>query len=207
MLGGAAWAGIAAWLWAKRGVNEILSTLLLNLVALQLLAWWVRGPFHDPETPLPVTSRCPKSAQWPFLLQNTSLHWDIVLLGVVFVIAYVLTKTSFGFQIRLVGANPEAARHAGLSPARDRHACPAPLRSPGRARRLVARHRDHHPSMGEDFGSGLGYTGIAVALLARNHPWRVHSGMRCCSRRSSRGRPDAGHDRRLVLARRTSSRG
>ena len=118
MLGGAAWAGIAAWLWAKRGVNEILSTLLLNLVALQLLAWWVRGPFHDPETPLPVTKSIPKSAQWPFLLQDTSLHWDIVLLGVVFVIAYVLTKTSFGFQIRLVGANPEAARHAGLSPAR-----------------------------------------------------------------------------------------
>jgi ABC-type uncharacterized transport system permease subunit len=57
MVGGAAWAGIAAWLWARRGVNEILSTLLLNLVAVQLLAWWVRGPFHDPATPSRARSR------------------------------------------------------------------------------------------------------------------------------------------------------
>ena len=49
-VGGRVWAGIAAWLWARRGVNEILSTLLLNLVALQVLAWWVRGPFTTRHT-------------------------------------------------------------------------------------------------------------------------------------------------------------
>jgi len=173
MVGGAAWAGIAAWLWAKRGVNEILSTLLLNLVALQLLAWWVRGPFHDPETPLPVTKQIPKSAQWPFLLQDTSLHWDIVLLAAVIVVGYVLTKTSFGFQIRLVGANVQAARHAGLSP--ERVGTRALLLSGALAglagSSLVIATTTQ--VMGEDIGSGLGYTGIAVALLARNHPWGV----------------------------------
>jgi general nucleoside transport system permease protein len=173
MLGGAAWAGIAAWLWAKRGVNEILSTLLLNLVAVQLLAWWVRGPFHDPETPLPVTRSIPTSAQWPFLIKDTSLHWDIVLLAVVIVISYVLSRTSFGFQVRLVGANEEAARHSGVSPTRV--GARALLLSGALAglagSSLVVASTTQ--VMGEDVGSGLGYTGIAVALLARNNPWGV----------------------------------
>jgi len=64
-VGGAAYAGIAAWLWAKRGVNEILSTLLLNLVAIQILAWWVRKPFHDDATPLPLTAPLPTNSRWP----------------------------------------------------------------------------------------------------------------------------------------------
>lgn len=173
MLGGAAWAGIAAWLWAKRGVNEILSTLLLNLVAVQLLAWWVRGPFHDPTTPLPVTRPIPSSAMWPSLLTNTDLHWDIVLLGAVVVIGYMLAKTSFGFQIRLVGANEEAAQHAGLRPTRvgtRAMALSGALGGLAGASLVIA---TLVPVMGEDPGSDLGYTGIAVALLARNSPWGV----------------------------------
>jgi simple sugar transport system permease protein len=173
MLGGAAWAGIAAWLWAKRGVNEILSTLLLNLVAVQLLAWWVRGPFHDPTTPLPVTRPIPSSAMWPSLLTNTDLHWDIVLLGAVVVIGYVLAKTSFGFQIRLVGANEEAAQYAGLRPTRvgtRAMVLSGALGGLAGASLVIA---TLVPVMGEDPGSDLGYTGIAVALLARNSPWGV----------------------------------
>ncbi len=173
MLGGAVWAGIAAWLWAKRGVNEILSTLLLNLIAVQLLAWWVRGPFHDPTTPLPVTRAMPSSAMWPSLLANTNLHWDIVLLGAVVVIGYLLAKTSFGFGIRLVGANAEAARHAGLSPTRvgtRAMLLSGALGGLAGASLVIA---SSIPVMGEDVGSDLGYTGIAVALLARNSPWGV----------------------------------
>jgi ABC-type uncharacterized transport system permease subunit len=172
-VGGAAWAGIAAWLWAKRGVNEILSTLLLNLVAIQLLAWWVRGPLHDPSTPLPVTRSLPSSATWPYLLTDTSLHWDIVLLGFVVVIAYVLAKTSFGFQIRVVGANEEAARHAGLSPAGvgTRALVLSGALAGLAGSSLVAAGSTR--VIGEDVGSGLGYTGIAVALVARNSPWGV----------------------------------
>jgi simple sugar transport system permease protein len=173
MLGGAAWAGIAAWLWAKRGVNEILSTLLLNLIAVQLLAWWVRDPFHDPTTPLPVTRPLPSSSMWPSLLNNTNLHWDIVLLGAVLVVGYVLAKTSFGFQIRLVGANQEAARHAGLSPTgvgTRALLLSGALGGLAGASLVIA---SSTPVMGEDVGSDLGYTGIAVALLARNSPWGV----------------------------------
>ncbi len=172
-LGGALWAGIAAWLWARRGVNEILSTLLLNLVALQVLAWWVRGPFHDPSTPVPATHPIPESATWPFLLMGTNLHWDIVLLGAVIAIAYVLAKTSFGFKIRLVGANPEAARHSGISPAGvgTRALVLSGALAGLAGSSLVA--AGSTPVMTEDPGAALGYTGIAVALLARNSPWGV----------------------------------
>lgn len=157
----------------EEGVNEILSTLLLNLIAVQLLAWWVRDPFHDPTTPLPVTRPLPSSSMWPSLLTNTNLHWDIVLLGAVLVVGYVLAKTSFGFQIRLVGANEEAARHAGLSPTgvgTRALLLSGALGGLAGASLVIA---SSTPVMGEDVGSDLGYTGIAVALLARNSPWGV----------------------------------
>src|SRR3954447_26782327 len=103
IVGGALYAAIAAWLWAKRGVNEILSTLLLNLVAVQILAWWVRGPFHDKTTPLPLTAPLPNSSRWPEVLTNTDLHWDILLVPVaVVLVAFVLTRTLWGFRTRLV---------------------------------------------------------------------------------------------------------
>jgi len=173
VLGGAAWAGIAAWLWAKRGVNEILSTLLLNLVALQMLAWWVRGPMNDPSAPLPVTPPFPESSRWPYLLTGTNLTWDLVLLGVVVVIAFVLVKTTFGFKVRLVGANPEAARHSGLSPqgvgTRAIVLSGALAGLAGSSLVLAS----PSPVMGENPGAAIGFTGIAVALLARNSPWGV----------------------------------
>ncbi len=170
-LGGAAFAGIAAWLWARRGVNEILSTLLLNLVAVELLAWWVRGPFHDPATPLALTRPLPESARWPELLVGTTLHWDIVLVPLaVIAVAFLLSRTGWGFAVRLVGANDRLARHAGLSP--QRVGAQAILVSGGLAglagASLVV--AGNTPAMGEDFGATYGFTGIAVALLARNSP-------------------------------------
>jgi simple sugar transport system permease protein len=169
MAGGAAWAGIAAWLWAKRGVNEILSTLLLNLVAAQVLAWWVRGPFHDPHTPLPLTRAFPESSRWPELIPLTSLHWDIVLIPIaVAAIAFLLARSTFGFRIRVVGSGTRVARHSGISP--EKVGARAIILSGALAglagASLVAAGQT--PAMGEDFGAGYGFTGIAVALLARN---------------------------------------
>jgi ABC-type uncharacterized transport system permease subunit len=171
-VGGAAYAAIAAWLWAKRGVNEILSTLLLNLIAVQILAWWVREPFHDASTPLPLTLPLPESARWPSLITNTNLHWDIVLIPIfVIVIAFVLTKTTFGFRLRVVGANDRVARHAGISPQRVGSLgiiLSGALAGVAGSSLVIA---GQTPAMGEDFGASYGFTGIAVALLARNSPW------------------------------------
>jgi simple sugar transport system permease protein len=169
MAGGALWAGIAAWLWVKRGVNEILSTLLLNLVAIQLLAWWVREPFHDPATPLPLTRPFPESVRWPVLLEDTQLHWDIVLIPIaVAIIAFLLARTTFGFRIRLVGAGESVARQAGASPERvgaGAIVLSGALAGLAGSSLILA---GLTPAMGEDVGFRYGFTGIAVALLARN---------------------------------------
>lgn len=174
IVGGAVFAWLAAWLWAKRGVNEILSTLLLNLVAAQILEWWVRQPYHDSSTPLPQTLPFPSSALYPSLLVNTDLHWDIVVMPVaVVVVAYVLSRTTWGFRVRVSGASPRVAQHAGISP--KAIGIQAMIVSGGLgglagASLVLA---GTQPAMGDSFESGIGFLGIAVALLARNSPWGV----------------------------------
>jgi simple sugar transport system permease protein len=174
MVGGAAWAWIAAILWAKRGVNEILSTLLLNLVAAQVLDWWVQQPFHDTSSFLPQTLPFPNSALYPTLLANTDLHWDIVVVPIaVVVVAYVLARTTWGFRIRVVGANPQVARHAGISPSAigtQAMVASGALAGLAGASLVLAGTQTY---MGEAFEGGFGFLGIAVALLARNSPWGV----------------------------------
>ena len=171
MVGGALYAAIAALLWAKRGVNEILSTLLLNLVAVQIIGWWVRKPFHDPTTPLPLTPYLHGTARWPSLIQNTQLHWDIFLIPVaMFAVWFILAKTTFGFGVRLVGANEHVARHAGLSPqavGSQAIILSGALAGLAGSSLVLA---GSTPAMGEDFAGSFGFTGIAVALLARNSP-------------------------------------
>lgn len=174
MVGGAFWAWVAAWLWAKRGVNEILSTLLLNLVAAQVLDWWVQQPFHDSSTPLPQTKPLPTSALYPALLANTDLHWDIIVAAVaVVVVAFVLSRTTWGFRVRVSGANAIFARHAGISPksmGTQAMVASGALAGLAGASLVLA---STQPAMGEVFEAGVGFNGIAVALLARNSPWGV----------------------------------
>jgi len=174
MLGGALWAGIAAWLWAKRSVNEILSTLLLNLVAAQLLIWWVRKPFHDSETTLPQTLPFPSSSRFPTLVEGTELHWDLFLVPVaVAVVAYLLARTTWGFRLRVTGANEQVANYSGISATRAGAqsivASGAIAGLAGSSLVLAATI----PTMTEEFEDGFGFLGIAVALLARNSPWAV----------------------------------
>jgi simple sugar transport system permease protein len=174
MAGGAAWAWIAAILWAKRGVNEILSTLLLNLVAAQALNWWVQQPLHDSSTSLPQTVPFPSSALYPSLIANTDLHWDILVVPVaVVVVAYLLARTTWGFRIRVVGANPRVAGHAGISPSAigiQTMVASGALAGLAGASLVLA---GTQTTMGEAFEGGFGFLGIAVALLARNSPWGV----------------------------------
>lgn len=174
VVGGVLWAGIVAWLWAARGVNEILSTLLLNLVAIQVISWVVRGPLQQPETPLPQTSPLQESSRWPDLLVDTSLKLDLLLIPfVVIAIGLLLARTVFGFRVRLVGDNSNAARFAGVSP--ERTGVYAILLSgalAGLAGSSLLLAGDT-PGMTDGFDGGYGFQGIAVALLARNSPWGV----------------------------------
>jgi ABC-type uncharacterized transport system permease subunit len=174
MIGGGLYAGLVAWLWAKRGVNEILSTLLLNLVAIQLVSWLVRGPFQEPGNTLPQTDFLKESAYWPTFLGQPFLHWDVLWIPIAAaVVAFLLSRTTLGFDIRLVGANPTTALHSGVSPVRVGSVAiviSGVLAGVAGGSLILA---GETRVMTDNFDAGYGFQGIAVALLARNAPLAV----------------------------------
>jgi simple sugar transport system permease protein len=118
MLAGALWAALAAIPRALWGVNEIITTLLLNYVAILAVAWLVTGPWRG-EGNFPVSDPFPEESRLPLL------GWNVVHLGVVFpvvlaaVLAFVFARSRLGFEVRMLGASPDAARVAGISTARN----------------------------------------------------------------------------------------
>ena len=172
--GGGLYAGIVAWLWAKRGANEILTSLLLNLIAVQVIAWMVRGPLQESAGSLPQTDPLTESAVWPTLLSNTPLAWDLVTVPIAIVlVAWVMSRTTLGFRLRLVGANQDLARQAGVSPVRVgvwAIVVSGALAGLAGASLVLA---GNAAATTDSFEAGYGFTGIAVALLARNSPWGV----------------------------------
>ena len=114
-IGGALWAAISVGLRLFSGINEAVTTLLLNYIALDVLLFLVFDPWKDPNaTGQPSSPPIPESQHLP-LLGDSRLHLGVVLSGVVLlVVAFVLSRTSWGFALRVVGGNAEAARRAGL---------------------------------------------------------------------------------------------
>jgi simple sugar transport system permease protein len=179
---GAGWSGIAGVLKATRGVHEVISTIMLNSIATGIGAYLLANYFldKDPNSLNTKTKELPKSGQFPSL--NRVLGWfmDVpggaslrgflvvaVLVGIAF---YVLVwKTRFGFDLRASGLNPWAAQASGVKP--KAMIVKAMLLS-GAIAGLVGLPETlgyfHRYTL--DFTTGLGFTGIAVALLGRNHP-------------------------------------
>ncbi|GAA0975727.1 hypothetical protein GCM10009555_034080 [Acrocarpospora macrocephala] len=171
--GGALWAGLTAWLWASRGVLEIISSLLLNLVAIQVAAWLVRGPLQGTASQEPQTANFPPSTIWPSVpaIPGQTLSFDVVLLPICAVIVVLLlSRTVFGFGLRASGGNGEAARWLGIDPKRG--GVVAILISGGFAGLAGAAllFAGTAPWMSDGFEAGVGFNGIAVALLAGNSP-------------------------------------
>jgi ABC-type uncharacterized transport system permease subunit len=170
-LAGALYAGVAAWLWATRGVNEIISTLMLNFAAIQLVSWLVRGPLQEPTRTFPRSATIPDTALWPRIIPHTSFGWDLVLaLVAVAAVTVMLWRTPLGFQIRLTGANERAARLAGV--ATTRITVIALMVSGGLAGLAGSSVilGGETASMADNFSANYGFTGIVAALLARNSP-------------------------------------
>lgn len=179
-LGGAAWGGIAGWLKAQLAVNEILSTVMLNVIAGLLMNFLVAGPWMDPRqieqgTRLPETARFPRHADLPRLLEPTRLHLGFVVAIVSAVVAWiVLWKTPFGFRIRAVGFNPAASRYAGMSVRRN--AMMALTLSGmlcglgGAIQVLGLDHRLYSEGNAAAFTGLAGFNGIVVALFGGLHP-------------------------------------
>jgi simple sugar transport system permease protein len=182
MVAGAVWAGIAAVLKVKRGVNEVIATIMLNSIALQVIDWLFNEKFrHNTPGNLDVrTKPLPSSAFMPTLFTVTSdnnghrvstdlTSFILVALFVVLVFWLVVYKSKFGFRLRVSGINAVAARTAGISS--NRMIVTAMVMSGAVAglAGLPALLGTTH-SYGPTRPDGYGFNGIAVALLGRNHP-------------------------------------
>lgn len=168
-IGGAAWAAIAAWLKLSRNTPEVLSTILLNFVAIYLLGWCVNGPLQERGGQYPQSDALPASAFLP-ALGTSRLHAGIfIALGAAAATYWFLYFTREGLRLRASGFNPAAARFAGI-PVRRQIARAMAISGAlaglgGGAELLGVTHR-----LFERFATGYGYSGIAVALLAQLHP-------------------------------------
>ena len=171
---GAAWAGVAALLRQRFGVLEVISTIMLNFVALYTVGWLVRGPLQEPTGIYPQSASLPKAVQLPLLWSGTRLH-----VGLLLVIALAVglwwwqRRTAGGFRLRAVGQNPHAAATIGRIPVA-RVSLFAFLASGALAGLAGAVELTGVTfALYENISPGYGYTAIAVALLARLHPLGV----------------------------------
>ncbi|MFN8052347.1 MAG: ABC transporter permease [Acidimicrobiales bacterium] len=174
MITGSLWSLIPAVLKVYRGVSEVISTIMLNYIATGLLAFLFSEVFAErkPGDLNPKSRILPTSAWMPNLIED-NLHnvggfiFVAALLGAVFYL--VVWKTRFGFELRASGANPTAARTAGINP--KTMILRAMLLS-GAVAGMVGMPQllgDKH-AYSSDLQLGLGFSGIAVALLGRNSP-------------------------------------
>ena len=124
-IAGGLYGGIAGFLKAYFDVNEILSTIMLNQIAVQAMNFLLNGPLLDPETAgvnnIPKTARIAEVAQLPRfaifeLFDRTRLHYGLIIAIVIAIVIYVLLwRTTIGYRIRAVGLNQRASRYAGIS--------------------------------------------------------------------------------------------
>jgi len=171
--GGALWALIPGLLRAYRGVNEFVVTLMLSYVGIQLVSYFLHGPLREVPAPYVQSHQILESARLPVLVKGTSLHAGLVIgLILAVVLHYFLRSTSFGFETRILGANPEASRYIGINVRRQivlvmlLSGGLAGLAGVGEILGLKWRLFDFFDSM-------LGYDAIGVALLANANPLGV----------------------------------
>lgn len=168
---GGFWAGIAALLRARFHVLEVISTILLNFVALYLVGYLVRGPLQEPLHIYPQSRTIDVVARLPRLLPTSRLHVGFLIAIIVAVAAWwIMRFTAAGFRLRAIGANPDAARVAGeIDVARTgTRAFIASGAIAGLAGAIEVTGVTF--ALYENISPGYGYTGIAVALLARLDP-------------------------------------
>ncbi|NQU66160.1 MAG: ABC transporter permease [SAR324 cluster bacterium] len=188
-IGGAIWGGIAGALKAYFNVSEILSTIMLNIVAVQLMNFLLRGPLIDPEeiergTRIPQTARLPHASDLPILIDGLRMHLGFIIALLVAIGAYfLLWRTSLGFRLRSVGHSRDAARYAGISVSKNiMGALALSGAMSGIAGAILVfgsvSHRMVTDGSSTGFTGSAGFNGIVVALLAGLHPiWSIPSAL------------------------------
>ena len=172
-VGGGLYGGIAGWLRARYNANEIIVTIMLNYIALQILAWVVRGPLQETMAIFPRSDAIPDAAVLDVIVADSRVHGGLILALAATVLVYLIMRHSvFGYQLRVVGANPVAARFGGVN---DRFAILAAMALSGALAGLAGASEvaGIHQRLQDNFAAGFGVAAIAVALLARLNPLAV----------------------------------
>jgi simple sugar transport system permease protein len=170
-IAGALWAGIAAELRRRFHVLEIISTIMLNFVAIHLVSYLVRGPLQEPTRIYPQTESLPASTQLPILLPGTRLHAGFALaILLAMALSWTLRKTAIGFRIRATGASPLAAKVTGRIDI-EKGSFNVFLAS-GALAGIAGGVEVSGVTFAlyENLSPGYGYTAIAVALIAGLNP-------------------------------------
>ena len=172
---GAFWGFIPGFLKARYKVNEILSTIMMNSIALQFMNFLLQGPMMDPEgiaagTFLAQSARLPPESWLARLIPRTMLHSGVYVALVFAILVYVfLWRTTIGYQIRAVGLNPRASRYSGINVPFNQMLS---LTIAGGLSGLagVIEVMGVHRRILEGLTGGYGFTGIVAALLGSLHP-------------------------------------
>lgn len=172
-IGGALWAFPAGWIRAYRGGHEVITTIMLNNVALYLTRALVAGPFKDPNDQAPTTQMVDAASRMPWLLQVDNFRVNLGLaLGVtgVVLLAFWLRRTVGGYELAAVGENPSAAAAAGVPIPRVQVRAMATSGAiaglAGAVQALAYEGRFY-----SGFSPGYGFDSLGVALLAGLSPW------------------------------------
>jgi simple sugar transport system permease protein len=177
-LAGALWASIAGWLKAATGAHEVITTIMLNLIAVRLIDYLLRNPpIQRPGRSDPISQSIRASAELPRILAwiepNLRLHAGFFLaLAMVALVHWLLFRATLGFELRSAGLSPVAARYAGMHAGRIIivvMAIAGGLAGLAGASQVLGVLGRASPN----FSQGIGFDAIAVALLGRSHPLGV----------------------------------
>lgn len=172
-LAGVLWALAPALMKVKLAIDEVVTTLLLNSVALFIVSALLNGPWRDPISQWPQSPEIAPSAIFPRLIPRSRLHLGfIVAVVIIIVLWFVLTRTAFGLRMRAVGLGAEAARFAGINV--ERTMLISALVSGGIAGLAgVSEVAGIHYHLIDAISPGYGYTGIIIATLGTLNAWGV----------------------------------
>ena len=175
MLAGALYAGLAGFLRAATGAHEVISTIMLNLIAFRMLDYVLRQPFIQKEGRSdPISKAVLETAELPRLLTfidpNLRVHAGLVIMLIsVALIYWLLFRSKLGFAFRVSGENPDAAKYAGIRAGLTivlAMALAGGLAGLAGATQVTGVLGRASPG----FSAGIGFDAIAVALLGRSHP-------------------------------------
>jgi general nucleoside transport system permease protein len=178
MIGGAVWGGIPGVLRAKTGAHEVISTIMLNSIALFFVRWMVNSQkplvLRDPTASVPRTSPIADTAHLPELVgSQPRLHLGLfVLIGAAVIIWFILSRTTFGFAVKTTGTNPNAAHYAGISVGAviiSSMVVSGSMAGLAAASEVSGTNGFFQPGT----FAAMGFDGIAIALLARANPLAI----------------------------------